>query len=469
LTAGFAGPDLGVGVWMVLKRDASGELDPRFGGDGVADRPDDWRLVEAYGLALDTADRVLAVGEHDPGLGAPRAWAIVRYLPDGTPDQSFGDRGRQVVSFAGKDAAARAVAPDRDGGYVVAGNRGRGSDAEAVFMRFAADGSVDRSFGVDGTRSLGAGSGVSALASDSAGRFVATGFRSVPGGFESFVARLLANGEMDGSFGAAGFSTALAGRLVGLRDVAIAEGDRPVAAGVALEPRRAGVARLTDTGALDVRFGETGVALVPAGTWDESAFNALALDAFGHTVAVGLGSRERVGRPVVTRWTEQGELDSGFGRGGIVERPGFQYGTIDTVTHDQSGRIIGATSGGEFRREREVVFRLLGGPPDDSPPLFASRVGRLTDKRRELKIAIICSEDSTVVIKGLLRGSGPVRQVRLRRRTAVLDRGRWTTLRLRLRRAAPSGRLAARLEILARDTVGNQRTAKVTQAVQAPR
>src|SRR4029079_8608768 len=76
---------------------------------------------------------------------------VARYLPDGSLDPSFGEAGRVITDFGGRDFAA-AVIQQPDGKIVVAGAaRSGGAPFGAVALaRYLPDGSLDREFGTEG-------------------------------------------------------------------------------------------------------------------------------------------------------------------------------------------------------------------------------------------------------------------------------------------------------------------------------
>jgi len=80
---------------------------------------------------------------------------VLRYLPDGSPDASFGDGGKTYIILdtdisVGTDSIeAEAVAIQPDGQIVVAGT-GRMTNPDFRVARLNADGSRDLAFGVDG-------------------------------------------------------------------------------------------------------------------------------------------------------------------------------------------------------------------------------------------------------------------------------------------------------------------------------
>lgn len=119
-----------------------GVLDPNFGGDGRVAR------VGARGSDVAPLDggRFAVVGS----AGEDKGFAVLAYLPDGTPDSSFGDAGVVTVDVDG-DEEARAVLVLPDGRILVAGLVGGDVVPEGfVLARFLANGSPDASFGDQG-------------------------------------------------------------------------------------------------------------------------------------------------------------------------------------------------------------------------------------------------------------------------------------------------------------------------------
>ena len=104
----------------VARYSADGVLDTTFGGDGIViDAVDglDWAL--AYGVAVQT-DGSVVVGGTGYSMSGPAQMMAVRYAPDGTLDATFGGDGT-VLTSAGEGAEAQGVAVQPDGKIVLAG------------------------------------------------------------------------------------------------------------------------------------------------------------------------------------------------------------------------------------------------------------------------------------------------------------------------------------------------------------
>jgi uncharacterized delta-60 repeat protein len=96
---------------LVVRFDPAGALDPTFGDDGVV-ITEAAPQSEAADVTVDAADRVLVVGHGlDDANENGKSWVVLRRLPDGAPDTSFGDGG-VVRTAVGKRANAVAVSAD---------------------------------------------------------------------------------------------------------------------------------------------------------------------------------------------------------------------------------------------------------------------------------------------------------------------------------------------------------------------
>jgi uncharacterized delta-60 repeat protein len=126
----------------------NGALDHTFGGDGrVTTDLGNWQQWPTAVAVQDTG-KIVIVGyveaAHFTGM------ALLRYLPSGTLDPTFGDRGKVVTDWGFDALAAQAVAVQSNG-MIVVGGYARDKDGEQTFVaRFRPDGTLDRTFGDTG-------------------------------------------------------------------------------------------------------------------------------------------------------------------------------------------------------------------------------------------------------------------------------------------------------------------------------
>jgi uncharacterized delta-60 repeat protein len=142
-----------------------GVLDPGFGEGGVV-RTSFGRLHASQALDVSIAPdgRIVAAGFIKKGGDAQDSshFAVARYLPDGRLDRSFSRDGRATVDFGYGDDIAYAVAHQRRGRIVVAGQGARHAprtEDDFAFARFRRNGRLDRSFSGDGKRTINSAGG----------------------------------------------------------------------------------------------------------------------------------------------------------------------------------------------------------------------------------------------------------------------------------------------------------------------
>ena len=140
-----------------------GSLDPGFGEGGVVRTP--FGLVHgarAFDVSIAPDGRIVAAGFVQKGGDGQDSshFAVARYLPDGRLDQSFSRDGRATVDFGYGNDIAYAVAHQRRGRIVVAGQGTRNlyrTEDDFAFARFRRNGRLDRSFSGDGRRTVNFG------------------------------------------------------------------------------------------------------------------------------------------------------------------------------------------------------------------------------------------------------------------------------------------------------------------------
>lgn len=239
-----------VGVARLLE---DGALDNSFSGDGQVTLSTTANEV-AIDMALEASGSVLLLATRaELAAGQPNSLNVFRFSTAGEQDLTFGTAG--VVSRPlGTAGSGLALVLDGEGRILaggVAGNTGSGS---FTLSRYLATGAPDVSFGTGGTISTVFDSGqsaITALVSLPDGRIAAAGGVETPSGSQVVVARYLADGRLDPSFGTAGsriFNVGTAGdTAVGLaRDAA---GRLVVAATINSVPQGSpdiGLARLVD-------------------------------------------------------------------------------------------------------------------------------------------------------------------------------------------------------------------------------
>lgn len=345
ICAGTVGdPDSHTG-FVVARFDANGRLDASFGLDGFAmiDFGGDTNICT--GIALQADGRIVVAGSIRSPTTQGADFAVARLEPDGTPDTGFGaGSGKVVVGFdlgGSNDDGARALAIQTDGRIVVAGAAYTAfSHTDFAVLRLLPDGTPDTTFNLTGMLTFHfdfPGSirmdGAGAAALDAAGRIVLGGDDYHGDGLklsnDFALARLLPDGRLDPDFGTDGRATVAFDAASNGNDrldaLTIQADGRIVAAGTA-DTSHGGdpnsdmaVARLLPNGMLDADFGMGGKMLVAFDLVPDATDYATALiqQPDGKLVLAGLaygkGDPEPETFAATVRLNPDGTPDDGFG------------------------------------------------------------------------------------------------------------------------------------------------------------
>ena len=353
------------------------------GGFDAGDLPHGKGIHEGVAVALQPDDKAIVLAnaaiDPDPEGGyetfdyLSNNVALFRLMSDGALDAGFTEtvpsHDRLEVSLA-----TTAIAADASGAvFAMAMNdhllpvQGATTD-DFVLGRVGVDGAVDTAFGTNGfTRiSFGAIDRPAALLRQSDGAFVVAGTKAVfnDTGFitttiDSFaLARLAADGSLDGTFGSGGTVTHQFSGSAEARATALAQqtDDKIIAAGV-LDNNTFDVAlaRYTTAGALDASFGSGGRRTGPIRCISDPV---VGLQSDGKLV-VACGGTDMAGvtaQMSVARYTN-GTIDATFGTGGVsvVDLDGadlYERARALFIQPDDSIVIAGST-------------QVLNGPEDD--------------------------------------------------------------------------------------------------------
>jgi uncharacterized delta-60 repeat protein len=258
----------------------AGDLDPAFDDDGIAIARFGPEHEVAFGLDVDASDRIVIGGRAEMASGLRMAAA--RFTSDGTLNASFSSDGKHTIRFQGQ-AQARDVEITPAGKIVLAGRRQ--SPGGFAVARLLAGGTLDTSFGGDGRVITGTAYGANAVAVQPDGRIIAAGSRPGLAGTDYMLVRYRRNGTLDPTFHRDGIArTDFAGDDDIAWDVEVQPNGKIIAVGEAyLGTQRAfGIARYRPSGVLDPTFSDDGKAGQVGGIGMGST-----LDATPRLIAVG--------------------------------------------------------------------------------------------------------------------------------------------------------------------------------------
>ena len=287
---------------------AEGAPDTTFNASGiVATSVATGNDAGAVALVVQGDGRLMVVGTGDTGVSDDILF--LRYNGDGSPDGSFGDAGKVYTNLQpGSEGWWKAVALQPDGRIVAAGVVGGIADHAAI-ARFLPGGSPDNTFGTNGIvvlRFSDAGDTANGVAVDASGRSTVAGTTSAG---DIALARLAPDGAPDMGFGAGGTAIVDLGGTERANALAILPDGKLLVTG---NTSTGGLflARFLPSGALDTGFGCASppcTGRVVAGYASEG--RALAVQPDGRIVVAG----DWGGQPVVARFLPGGTFDDTFG------------------------------------------------------------------------------------------------------------------------------------------------------------
>jgi len=293
VAAGMAG---GYSLFALARYNSDGTLDTSFGGDGKVTTNFTAGADFAFGVAIQTDGKIVAVGRAG---GSGGRVAVARYNVDGTLDTSFSGDGKATTNFTAGEDTVDHVAIQSDGRIIVAGTAGYFSNnARFALVRYDTDGTRDATFSGDGklTTNLTSGfDGAFAVAIQPLDqKIVATG----QAGLNLAVLRYDPDGTLDSTFSGDGKATTSFTRgLDYADDVALAADGKIIVAGAAnffgANPKFA-VARYNGDGTLDATFGggDGKVTTDFTSVWD-GAYDVEIQATDGNIVAAGGASNGR--------------------------------------------------------------------------------------------------------------------------------------------------------------------------------
>jgi len=305
-------------------------------------------------------------------LGLTSAGAL--QARDGDFVGTFGVEGREQIAFSPSlflvtnFVSFVDVAVQNDGKLVVSATVGNTASDDIGVLRLNPNGTVDTNFGTQGQTIVGFDGGgnnddvASSVLLQPNGRIVVCGQASGDGsvnGNDFGIVRLLSNGTPDTTFSGDGKATVAfdLGPAGARNDYAVRcslqSDGKIVAAGqaqTASDTARMAVARLNTDGSRDTGFNGSGTATVDFGpSYTQGvAFSVKSLDNGDTLVIGGVSSPAPLFSWAFARLDDEGQIDPGFGNGGIVLfDPGFaSYTPIEAldaaVLPDHSFVAVGA-------------------------------------------------------------------------------------------------------------------------------
>jgi uncharacterized delta-60 repeat protein len=339
-----AADSVGYGVSDIVKVKSGGARDLTFGGFGSVVPPPPPADTQDATLTMDASGNLVIANMAADGASV----VLYRYSAAGVPDTTYGTAGVATIPLT-QITGPWAIKAAPDGSVLVAAGVFSSSSSSwlpAVF-KITPTGALDTTFGSSGFSYFYAGAfgpfGKATDLSIQADGTILVGGRVGDNNTynEFFVARLLANGALDTSFGtSAGMTVVSFGSVIadGRRMAVEADGKIVLLGGITSAGGSAtGVIRLTANGVPDSTFNGTGsVQLAGFLGWQVALQNNNKI-----LISATQPTGPQTNVAVAARLTAAGQLDSSFGNNGTTTLavPGAANASVAHIGYEPGGAI----------------------------------------------------------------------------------------------------------------------------------
>ncbi|WP_051957633.1 T9SS type A sorting domain-containing protein [Altibacter lentus] len=200
-----------ISVVTILRFTNEGNLDSSFDNDGIVKTQVGTSGSGAYDILLQPDGKILVASISNNGNNID--FALLRYLPNGSLDTSFGTNGIVTTNFgANSNERVEDLALQPDGKIIAAGTTDNGTSGTNDFavVRYLPNGNIDTNFGDNGVLIADVAGNrndrLNAVALNSDGKIVISGmtYADEVGLYRNAMIRLLSNGQIDLAAGANG-------------------------------------------------------------------------------------------------------------------------------------------------------------------------------------------------------------------------------------------------------------------------
>ncbi len=305
-------------------------------------------------VALQPDGKILVVGwAHN---GSNFDIVLVRYLNDGSPDPGFGNNGK-VIRNLGSTDFGMAIQILKDNKIVLVCRKYNGSNSDIALLRFLPDGTPDVSFGNNGVATSDITGNHeypydSELLAD--GSIVVAGDAEKEGFSVFFAAKFDTSGNLQSDFGSQGYITHQIGSgNNGVLSLCVQEDQKLILGGYAYSGSETKFAllRANADGSIDQTFGQGGAVIS-----DITSGNAYIQDVLsqsdGSIIVCGVANGSTTNADfIVMRLLNSGNIDPNFGLQGLASTDfsnGLDMASAILRVSDQKLMVAGYNATGEL-------------------------------------------------------------------------------------------------------------------------
>ena len=337
-------------VAIITMAQNAGDLDLSFSGDGKTTINIASGTDESYASAIQPDQKIILVGKAVTGQNSDIA--LARLNTDGQLDSSFGSGGKVVSNFGSNYEYAKSVAIQSDNKIVVGGFIRNSWNYDFALIRYLPEGTLDNTFGTGGKvqTDLVYDDYIYDIAIQQDGKILAVGYAvNISGQGDIAIVRYNSDGTLDNTFGTGGIVLTAIGSYSDFGYcIAIQSDGKFFVSGYYVingNNHDVFVAKYNSDGTLDSSFGNNGLTLLDiAGGKDEIYSIAIQQDD-----KIVLGGFTRVGSNdfdlLLIRLNANGYFDTQFGNSGKIIKPiSDEDDYVRSVNVQADGKIIAAGS-----------------------------------------------------------------------------------------------------------------------------
>ena len=324
-----------------------GSLDSSFGNNGKVFL--EGVYASANCVALQKDGKIIQGGNalYEGVLGA----ILVRYNTNGTIDSSFGNKGIVVTALPGHGYSSgdfRAIGVQKDNKIIaMSAIDGAYSESQNIaVLRYMPNGTLDSSFGENGMviTDIKFTDIPNAMIVQNDDKIVVTGttLANYNDDQTSFTVRYLENGTLDSSFGGDGIVLTVYQQPIEISSVALGSDGKVVIGGEYALLQKPVFVRYMSDGRKDVNFGTNGIAVISfSNPIIRDYIRSIAVQDDGKILSTGVRYEDVISNMVLFRIDNGGKLDSSFaGTGVIVQDFGDGSSEATKVLIQQDGKVI---------------------------------------------------------------------------------------------------------------------------------
>lgn len=330
-----------------------GELDLSFANNGIYNPTNLNFTGSLLDLSVDSSNNIYISG-NVVNSDDSKSIIIIKLLPDGEIDNSFGNNGSARVHYSPTAFVSKNIILEN--GKIILVGWINSNTNDFLIIGLNSDGSLDQDFGDNGRLIIDSGYGddkAFAVAEYNNSLFVGGYFRNQEGKSDFSITKLNMNGVLDLSFGENGIAKLNVPTKRGeIKDFLITDTGDIVATGklrIDSNPYYSkdnfAIVKFDQNGNAVSSFGNSGLAIIPIPDGNQIAYSIKKFENSYYVTGSQFDDDIFENYVIVTKINNDGDIDLSFGTDGILKfgagRYGFFYGGYSSILQDNNKLIIG--------------------------------------------------------------------------------------------------------------------------------